>query len=315
MPAVVLGARHLAPAALRAAGLGVARPLLRAALRTRPGRHAVNALHRELPLRQKRRFFHYFAAEPIRFDGTWTVDVAGRALRLPMRRDFPPSWLAGLAFHGYDIELHHLYEELLASARRPRVMIDVGANHGLHALKFLAHGVRAIAVEPNPACHAYFRQACALNGFACEVHGVALAETPGEVELAIPGAETYRATTTAAVRARWRGDVPVTVLRVTCTTLDAFTAAHGLRPDLVKIDTEGGELGILRGAPVTLAACQPAVVFESWPDDPGRGALFALLDAAGYALTSLRFPPGEARALGAASFAASSCTNFLALPR
>lgn len=300
---------------LRAAGLVVARPLLRAALRTRSGRQAVNALHRAWPLRQKRRFFHYFAAEPISFDGTWTVDVAGRALRLPMRRDFPLSWLAVVAFHGYDSELHQLYEELLTSPHRPRLMIDVGANHGLHALKFLAHGVRAVAVEPNPACHAYFRQACVLNGFACEVHGVALAETPGEAELAIPGVATYRATMMADVRARWASEIPVTAVRAPQTTLDAFAAAHDLRPDLVKIDTEGGELGVLGGAAEMLATVQPTILFESWPGDATRPALFALLDAAGYAISALRFHSPEPGPLDVVTFTGSPATNFLARPR
>jgi FkbM family methyltransferase len=311
----VLGARDLALAALRPAALGVARPLLRAALRVRSVRPAVNALHRVLPLRQKRRFFHYFAAEPIRLDGTWTVDVAGRALRLPMMRDFPLSWLAVVAFHGYDSEVHVFYEEILTSPRRPRVMIDVGANHGLHALKFLAHGVRAVAVEPNPACHAYFRQACALNGFIPEVHGVALGATPGEVVLAIPGVETYRATTMADVRARWPSGVTVTSVRAPRTTLDAFTAAHDLTPDLVKIDTEGGELEVLRGASRTLAAAQPVILFESWPDSATRSPLFALLDTAGYRIRALSFSPAETAALDAATFAGSPATNFLATPR
>jgi|GEM_PF-3191498 len=311
----MLGPGGLAVSTVRAAGLAVARPLLRAAVERGRGRRVVNAVHRALPLRQKRRFFHYFGAEPIRFDGTWTVDVAGRALRLPMRRNFPLAWIAALAFHGYDVELHDFYEGLLASPRRPRVMVDVGAHYGLHALKFLAHGVRAVAVEPHPLCQEYFRDACALNGFPREAHAVVLGDDPGEGELAVPGEETYRATTSAHVRSRWPEGTPVTALRVRRTTLDALVAAHDLQPGLVKIDTEGAELAVLRGARTTLATARPLVVLESWPEEEARAALFALLHDADYEVQPLLFPFRELPALDAPAFAASPAMNFLARPR
>ena len=44
----------------------------------------------------------------------------------------------------------------------------------------------------------------------------------------------------------------------TCTVsmrrLDSFVTEHSIRPEFVKIDAEGGELGILSGMPQTLAA-------------------------------------------------------------
>jgi hypothetical protein len=59
------------------------------------------------------------------------------------------------------------------------------------------------------------------------------------------------------------------------------------RLDLIKLDVDGNELPVLRGAAQTLARLRPIVVFEFCPylleerhEQPG--ALLAVFDAAGY---------------------------------
>jgi len=308
------GRRALA-ALVRRGALSIARPLVRAAVATGPGLRAVNAAHARLPLAHKRRFFHYFGEEPIRLEGAWTATIAGRRLRLPLHQEFALSWSAVLAFEGYDVEVHAFYEALLRSPAPPRAVLDVGANHGLHSLKFLAHGARVVSVEPNPACHAYLREACALNGLACEIAPVALGEHPGTVELAIPDGLTYLATTTPGVRDRWASATEVATLGVPQTTVDDLVAARGLVPDLLKIDTEGNELAVLRGARRTLASARPLVVFESWRGDGNRKPIFEALDAAAYGVDALRFPHRAPEPMSPETFLASPATNFVAFPR
>ncbi len=49
------------------------------------------------------------------------------------------------------------------------------------------------------------------------------------------------------------------------TTLDAIVPHHGV--DLIKIDVEGAELGVLRGAEAIVTASRPVFMFESGPTE------------------------------------------------
>lgn len=278
------------------------------------GLRLVNRLHRRLSPAQKRRFFFAFLEGAYPVEGDWVVDFGGRPITLALRRDFPLSWCAAVGFHGYDAEIHDLYERLLTAARLPRVFFDVGASYGLHSLRWLAHGVRAISFEPNPACHPWFRECCARNGVQPEIHAVAVADKPGTAELAVPEEATYEATIVSAVRAGWAGRGGVSVIGVPRVALDDFVAEHGIVPDLVKIDTEGSERLVLDGARGVLERARPLVVLESWPGSPDRTSIFALLGSVNYRIEPLGWPPVPAAALSLAGFRGAAGMNFVARP-
>jgi hypothetical protein len=55
-------------------------------------------------------------------------------------------------------------------------------------------------------------------------------------------------------------------IEVPVTTLDTWwSAANRIPVDAVKIDTEGAELWVLRGAEELIRACRPSIIFELHP--------------------------------------------------
>lgn len=64
-------------------------------------------------------------------------------------------------------------------------------------------------------------------------------------------------------------------------TLDAYVAARGLAPDLLKIDVEGAEAGLLSGARQVLAEHGPALIVETHSPELEESCA-ALLAEAGY---------------------------------
>jgi hypothetical protein len=142
---------------------------------------------------------------------------------------------------------------------------------------------------------------------------VALADSVGEAFLSFPADQTWRGTIEAVATAELDSLGEVKRLRVPVATIDSYTEAGELPPDLIKIDAEGAELAILRGAEKTLSSHRPTIIFESWPGE--RGELFRFLAGAGYRVAALPLLPGEEpRLLTADEFEASAATNFAALP-
>lgn len=77
-----------------------------------------------------------------------------------------------------------------------------------------------------------------------------------------------------------------TEIRVTSITLDRYCSSHNLVPHLIKIDVEGAELLVLRGAEMTLARHRPRLivgVHPHWlPRDQTAAQIFQLLGRHGY---------------------------------
>jgi FkbM family methyltransferase len=83
--------------------------------------------------------------------------------------------------------------------------------------------------------------------------------------------------------------------QTTCTqvTLDSFCSARGIVPDVVKIDVEGAEIGVLRGAKQLLMKHRPQIFLSVHPREieclnGSLGELRALIDEYDYALRDAR---------------------------
>lgn len=134
----------------------------------------------------------------------------------------------------------------LARAGQPlRTAVDVGAHCGLWSFN-LEHAFETVhAFEPMEIHRECFR----LNTENLEgitLHECALGATPGRVRL-----ESEKGSS-GNTRIVGEGDTEVR-------TLDSFQLQD---VDLIKIDTEGYELPVLRGAADTLTRCRPVVVVE-----------------------------------------------------
>jgi FkbM family methyltransferase len=141
--------------------------------------------------------------------------------------------------------------------------VDVGANVGIFtvplALAVGTHG-RVIAVEPSPENVAQLDRNIRLNDLAnVEVHPIALAAEPGDVALRLGADPAFHSTSTVV---RSRDAAAATLVRAD--TLDRIWRDAG-SPEVsfLKIDTEGAELDVLRGARGLLEACRMPILLEA----------------------------------------------------
>ncbi len=85
---------------------------------------------------------------------------------------------------------------------------------------------------------------------------------------------------------------PVEAVCVRAVTLDDFCAGRGLDPDVMKVDVEGSEASVLRGARRLLAARRATLfveVHDAFAEAAGGSAdaVFAELEAAGWRWTEV----------------------------
>jgi FkbM family methyltransferase len=128
--------------------------------------------------------------------------------------------------------------------------LDVGANVGAYALllgQWVGSTGAVFAFEPSPAAHDGLRRHVRLNALGAIVTPVraAVGATPAAARFAV-------ADTPGESRLASAADKQARTVTVRVTTIDEFCAHERITPDFIKIDVEGAELDVLRGARETI---------------------------------------------------------------
>jgi FkbM family methyltransferase len=167
------------------------------------------------------------------------------------------------------------YEAFRASMQPGADALDIGANVGAYAILFgLWAGPkgRVLAFEPASEAYAGLCRHLALNGVAAWVRAlpIAVSDTVGHAEFLSEGFQGTNRLDAGPAR-----DTARTRVRVPTTTIDTICEAEGLHPRLIKIDVEGAEIAVLRGARKTIAAL------------PAGGGLFVEMHPAAWRASGL----------------------------
>ena len=142
------------------------------------------------------------------------------------------------------------------------IVYDIGGHHGLMALKSsLAVGDNGsvITFEPNPSVRPLLKENVALNGFSnIVVEELALSDRKGSIPFfAQEGDVTWNSTIIQGFVADNAKKIMVETM-----TLDEYVEEKKLVPNVIKIDTEGSELMILKGGMNTLKKYNPVLIME-----------------------------------------------------
>ena len=140
--------------------------------------------------------------------------------------------------------------------QRGWTVFDLGANVGIVSTLAAKRGAEVYAFEPNPDCFRRLLKSTLKNHLEARTHAfnVALGAEVGKGSLqVVRGGTTGGTVVTGAGGEQAR--------RVSVTTLDQIVAAVGIsRIDLLKIDVEGAEADVLRGAERALALTERTII-------------------------------------------------------
>ena len=182
-------------------------------------------------------------------------------------------------------ELRHLPRLLTGVS----TFVDVGASVGpyTHCADGNMRDGRIIAVEANPDTFARLEAHCsnwrASSSNRLETVHAAASDRVGQLELFIPDSNQLPLLsaifTTTGAPSEWR------TVTVDCVTLDDLLA--DAKPDLIKVDVEGAEFRVLRGAHQILSdgRCRFLIEIHPWGDpDLGKtpADIFMLMYEYGY---------------------------------
>ena len=161
---------------------------------------------------------------------------------------------------------------------------DVGANHGRLSLLCARHGAaHVLAIEPTASNVAVLNEHLAANpalGARIDVLQAAAADHDGEVEFVTNDLDGAIGQIRSRDVAAYDDGSATSVEPVASWRLDTLRATRRA-PALIKIDVEGAEVLVLRGAARLLAIDRPILLIEIHNAAAGRTSL-ALLRAAGY---------------------------------
>lgn len=196
--------------------------------------------------------------------------VVNAALKRAQPRELVGHSLYGFDFAGpsSDVIPRHVYvygvwePDISAWAagfvRAGDVVLDVGANIGYFSLLCASRRAAVIAVEASPSVAAILWENVARNGADITIVQAIAGADVGIGQIYLPTGNLGDASTVPGKGMTIEGDVE----RVLGDSLVSEP------PRLIKIDTEGDELNVLRGLPETLAKMEPgsAVLAEVSPD-------------------------------------------------
>lgn len=158
------------------------------------------------------------------------------------------------------------FRACIEACRGKRCVLDIGAHIGLVALPaaaVLAPGGRVVAFEPAAANRKLLDTHARLNRLdgviQIEAALVGSDDQDGVLLFEMDGVTGMNSVVPGAMDGSYR---PVIRRQV---TLDSYCLRKQLSPEVIKIDVEGAELSVLRGARETIARCRPKIFLSVHP--------------------------------------------------
>jgi FkbM family methyltransferase len=179
----------------------------------------------------------------------YTVD---QGIRLQLTKD--EAMFMGIYYLG---QLNPFESEFIKrNLKKGELFIDVGTFvDGWHSLLAATMGARVVAFEPAPEYAQRFKKQVELNDLAIKIETVALSDRNGRATFYdAGGASSFSKDHGELIHNTFASKA----ITVTTKTLDSYE----LKPAMVKIDVEGFEMRVLRGARKTLAKYKPTLIME-----------------------------------------------------
>jgi len=166
----------------------------------------------------------------------------------------------------HDLYINHEHRQINSYKKCKSVLFDIGANEGFYTLIMAQTSPNATiyAFEPNPIAFNKLQENIKLNNLKnVKLFNTAVTQTSGQVKLEyIPEITPISSVNIRALNLAWLTDTNrIKKINVTGITLDDFLSQHQIPSiEIIKIDVEGSEVAVLKGAHQALKITQKLVI-------------------------------------------------------
>lgn len=165
-------------------------------------------------------------------------------------------WETGIWDGSYEVEVQQLFAQHL---REGMTFYDVGGGLGFYSMVAARLGAEVIVFEPAAANAALISRHAKINGLENRIRIVHSAVFSYSGAISLQSNERETGHRNFSVQPQVQATTELT--RVPCTTLDNFMKDNP-RPDFLKIDVEGAESEVLKGAETLFSTIRPPLVCE-----------------------------------------------------
>lgn len=158
----------------------------------------------------------------------------------------------------WDRHILYYYDKYI---NKDSTVMDIGANFGTHSLYMSKLAKQVIAIEPQ---RYIFNQLCG-NIFINDIHNIypynlAVSDTPGFLKL--PYSVDYSNPENDSASLTLTNDTDISLDSIPCIKLDDFLSESNIKIDFIKIDSQGYDCLIMKGAKNIIQRDKPYLIFE-----------------------------------------------------
>jgi FkbM family methyltransferase len=166
-------------------------------------------------------------------------------------------------FTDFDTDMVNEMKSFIKNTKDKKCFLDIGSHYGIFSLVFSSNSdTIAFAIEPSASAYKILDNHCHLNS-QCRIKAFQLAFGDSEGKLQMQGDVSdhlvVKKSNSSVIEKNEK------TIDVDVTTIDSFISKQNIVPDVIKIDTEGFELNILKGAVNFLNNYNPMIFLEVHP--------------------------------------------------
>jgi FkbM family methyltransferase len=165
-------------------------------------------------------------------------------------------------------------KKLMSLVNENSIFIDVGAHIGKYSLLLARRAKLVVAIEPDPISFSALKRAIMINKLRKKIVAlnIAVSDTDGQCFFYM-----HRSTVASSIKVS-QGSFKILVVK--SMTLDSIAETLKLGVDVIKIDVEGAEVEVIKGAKNLLTQHKPKLIMEVWEDNFNN--VIDLLEGLGY---------------------------------